>query len=229
MGARGAVRSRMPSRAVLVVATVLTAVAITAGGFALAGIPGEDGVIHGCYKKRTGALRVVDEGTACKAKEIAISWNQQGPTGPRGEAGGSGQGARGNTGATGSTGATGATGAAGSTGPPGPPGPPGAAGANGTAVAYARVDFNGTVTNGKDIATANISKQTPFGPGGLALYCFGGLTFTVNNVQVTPVIQYDPFVTVPANAALCPVGFRDLSVSGTANTTTSQEFYILIN
>ena len=107
--------------------------------------------------------------------------------------------------------------------------PPGAAGANGTAVAYARVDFNGTVTNGKDIATANISKQTPFGPGGLALYCFGGLTFTVNNVQVTPVIQYDPFVTVPANAALCPVGFRDLSVSGTANTTTSQEFYILIN
>lgn len=59
-----------------------------AGGVAWATIPGNDGVIHGCYSAN-GSLRVIDPsaGTACKNSETAIQWNQQGPTGPPGPAG----------------------------------------------------------------------------------------------------------------------------------------------
>lgn len=56
----------------------------------VASIVGSDGVIHGCYTERTGALRVVAPGTACDRGEQAIEWNQQGPqgaTGPQGPAG----------------------------------------------------------------------------------------------------------------------------------------------
>ena len=39
-----------------------------------------DGRYHGCVA-RSGALRVVREGTACRARETAIVWNQAGPRG----------------------------------------------------------------------------------------------------------------------------------------------------
>jgi hypothetical protein len=59
-------------------------------------------VIHGCYQKSDGQLRVVAEGTSCRPSELAVSWNQQGPIGPSGPSG--------------------PPGAAGATGPAGPPG-----------------------------------------------------------------------------------------------------------
>jgi hypothetical protein len=78
--------------------------ALTVGGIAWADIP-DSGVIHGCYHKVNGQLRVIDidEGQACNPSESALSWNQTGPTGPRGM--------------------TGPTGAKGATGPTGPAGP----------------------------------------------------------------------------------------------------------
>jgi hypothetical protein len=36
-----------------------------------------DTTIHGCYNKKSGALRVVAEGGKCKKSELPISWNQQ--------------------------------------------------------------------------------------------------------------------------------------------------------
>ena len=63
------------------------------------------GVIHSCYDKVNGQLRVIDsdKGGRCVASEIPLSWSQSGPTGP--------------TGATGATGPTGPTGPKGATGP----------------------------------------------------------------------------------------------------------------
>src|SRR5687767_14640529 len=58
------------------------------GAIAYASIPGEDGRIHGCFKKSGGTLRVIDRSvTNCSRDETLISWNQQGPEGPRGEQG----------------------------------------------------------------------------------------------------------------------------------------------
>jgi hypothetical protein len=137
----------------------LLAVLVVAGaaaGFAYAQIPDANGVIHGCYSRSGGSLRVVDEGQSCKTGEWSISWNQQGqpgqagpagaqgPAGPAGAAGPAGPvgpkgdpGVKGDTGATGPAGADGAkgadgmTGPAGATGPAGPPGPIGPTGATG--------------------------------------------------------------------------------------------------
>jgi hypothetical protein len=78
--------------------------ALTVGGIAYATIPDGGGVIHGCYLKGLGTLRVIDTGKSqtCSSFETPLAWNQTGPQGS--------QGPTGATGATGSTGATGATG-----------------------------------------------------------------------------------------------------------------------
>src|SRR3954469_17587099 len=75
-----------------------------------AAIPDSNGVIHGCYQKNVGNLRVIDPsaGDSCRPPEIAISWSQTGPPGATGPAGPTGP-----TGPKGDTGATGATGPAG--------------------------------------------------------------------------------------------------------------------
>lgn len=67
-----------------------------AGGVAWAAIPDGDGVIHGCYLKSGGTLRVIDASvTNCKKTETAIWWNRSGPpgdAGPQGEQGPPGPG-----------------------------------------------------------------------------------------------------------------------------------------
>src|SRR5213594_597843 len=95
--------------------------------FASALIPGSDGVIHGCYQRIAGILRVVADPSECHDSEVAIWWNQVGPQGPIGATGASGA-----TGATGETGASGATGPAGANGQNGATGPTGATGPAGT-------------------------------------------------------------------------------------------------
>jgi hypothetical protein len=62
----------------LVVAGALLAVA--AGGIAYASIPGDDGVINGCRQRSTGALRVIDSSASCNSSEVALNWNQRGPS-----------------------------------------------------------------------------------------------------------------------------------------------------
>jgi hypothetical protein len=145
-----------PSPALVV---ALLALFVAVSGFAIAKIPGKGGVIHACYKKKGGAVRVVN-GTKCPRGAKALSWNQRGRRGRGGK-----------------TGAKGAKGAA------------GAAGAAGTAVAYARVAANGVVEPGdggkqnKNVTSANIEHD---GTTGAGHYCFGGLSFAVASAMVSP-------------------------------------------
>jgi hypothetical protein len=66
-------------------------------------------VIHGCYQKHTGYLRIVKNASACHHSENSISWNISGPTGPKGPQGPAGP--------------AGPPGLQGPAGPAGPPGP----------------------------------------------------------------------------------------------------------
>lgn len=108
-----------------------------AAGIAFASIPGQGGVINGCYADNNGGLRVIDTdaGGTCKDKETAIQWNQTGlpgPVGPQGPAGPAGPaGSAGSAGAAGPQGPAGPTGATGATGAQGPAGPAGQGGATG--------------------------------------------------------------------------------------------------
>jgi hypothetical protein len=55
------------------------------GLLASAAIPDSDGTIHGCYRTSNGSLRVADPAAGgCRQDEMAIQWNQTGPTGPQG-------------------------------------------------------------------------------------------------------------------------------------------------
>jgi len=75
-----------PSPALVV---AIAALVVALGGVAYATIPGSDGVIHGCYLKAVGSLRVIDPSTGqhCTAVETPIQWNQTGPQGPQGATG----------------------------------------------------------------------------------------------------------------------------------------------
>jgi hypothetical protein len=88
-------------RATLLVAAGL--MLVVGAGVAWATIPDGDGVIHGCYRKWGGDLRIIDGSARCLSTERAIQWNVTGPPGPRGKQG--------------------EPGAPGEQGPPGPPGP----------------------------------------------------------------------------------------------------------
>jgi hypothetical protein len=103
------------SRRALVFSTIIL---VLTGIVAFASIPGGDGVIHGCFAKSGGAMRIIDGSvTQCKSGEISLNFNQtgsqgiQGVQGPIGPAGPQGlQGTQGLTGATGETGPAGAAG-----------------------------------------------------------------------------------------------------------------------
>jgi hypothetical protein len=84
-----------------------TAVLAVAGGVAYATIPDSAGVIHGCYLKGIGSLRVIDPsaGQGCAGVEKPIKWSQTGPQGLQGTPG--------------TNGAAGPAGSAGAQGPPG--------------------------------------------------------------------------------------------------------------
>lgn len=102
------------------------AAALACAGIALAAIPGDGGVISGCFAKRGGSLRVIDASSgSCKASETALTWNQTGLQGPKGDTGP--QGAKGDPGQQGPQGPKGDVGPTGLTGPQGPQGPAGPA------------------------------------------------------------------------------------------------------
>lgn len=93
------------------VASTLALVFAMGGGAYAALSPVHDGVIHTCFRKSNGVLRVVRAGARCGRHERALAFNQRGPVGRRGATG-----ARGPTGRTGATGKTGKTGKTGRTG-----------------------------------------------------------------------------------------------------------------
>lgn len=70
----------------LIAASALAAAA--AAGTAFAIMPPTGGVIHGCVKQFSGALRIIDAETeSCGGRERPISWNAQGPQGAPGVSG----------------------------------------------------------------------------------------------------------------------------------------------
>ena len=122
-------------------------------------IPDANGIIHGCYNKSGGSIRIIDDSvTACNANETSLTWNVAGPQGPIGP-----QGPQGVSGPTGPAGAAGATGSAGSAGAIGPAGPPGATGPAGPAGASSGpaffrfvTGFGGLENAGKDVLSLNL-------------------------------------------------------------------------
>lgn len=95
----------------LLIPTALGAFAL-AGGVAYATIPDAGGVIHGCYARSGGDLRVIDSTSqGCKQNEAPIAWSQTGPQGPKGDVGAAGpQGLQGPKGDKGDTGPAGSSG-----------------------------------------------------------------------------------------------------------------------
>jgi len=68
-------------RTTKILATIAgTASLVSLGGAAFASIPDAGGVIHACYSRSSGGLRVSDSG-ACTSKETSLSWNNVGPSG----------------------------------------------------------------------------------------------------------------------------------------------------
>lgn len=69
------------------VLVALAGLAVLAGAASMvnATIPAPGGVINGCYRNATGALRVIDYPTHhCGIGETFLRWNQTGPRGPQG-------------------------------------------------------------------------------------------------------------------------------------------------
>jgi Collagen triple helix repeat (20 copies) len=99
-----------------VASTLALVFAMGGGAYAALG-PIHTGVIFTCYRKATGAIRVVGRTARCTRRERALDFNGRGLAGARGPQGPSGKtGATGKTGSSGKTGATGKSGATGKTG-----------------------------------------------------------------------------------------------------------------
>jgi hypothetical protein len=92
-------------------ALVITLTFSLASIVAYATIPDANGILHGCYKKSGGTLRLIDNAAEqCGANETPVNWNQTGPQGPAGPQG--------------------------PEGPAGPQGPPGPAGGSRQVTTY---------------------------------------------------------------------------------------------
>jgi len=127
-------------------------VAASLAGTAYATIPGGDGVIHGCYMKSGGTLRVIDGSvTKCKSTETSLDWSQRGVPGPQG-----------------------AQGEKGDAGEPGPPGPAGGVDSFGTSN-----DSNipPSLTPGAFVTV--VSKEVP--AGNYAVFASGEVSLTEDN------------------------------------------------
>jgi len=113
----GVLRRLARRRALFAVVALITALSVTGGAFAAISARTADagGVIHGCYLKSNGALRVT--GSSCAKGEKTLTWNRQGPSGPKGDTGSQGQ-----PGAKGDPGPAGLPGPKGDVGPQGPAG-----------------------------------------------------------------------------------------------------------
>ena len=70
---------QMTSRLIARTGLIGVAVALAVGAV-YATIPDAGGVIHGCYGRSGGGLRVIDDSvTACKPNETALEWSAGGP------------------------------------------------------------------------------------------------------------------------------------------------------
>lgn len=192
------------------VASTLALVFAMGGGAYAALSPVRDGVIHTCFRKSNGAVRVVRAGARCGRRERALAFNQRGPVGPRGATG-----AQGPTGKTGATGKTGRTGAAGrsvtsatlgvgnASCPSGGSSFTTASGTtftcNGVATSFASVDATATLAASRGVTAVQ--------PGsGTGVYCVKlGTTPSVGvaSVRGDSAVSGSARVLIPAGAAAC--------------------------
>ena len=176
-------------------AAAAAAVLVVAGVFIMrATIPDAKGVIHGCYSKSGGSIRVIDDSvTSCNTNETSLAWNITGPVGPGGP--------QGPIGPTGSQGPQGPAGPMGPQGPQGVPGPsnsfvkrfdPGALGffiPSSTAIVQSvNLPAGNFVVNA---ALEVYSQSTDVG--------FGVVCYLVNGVA-DPVVAVDPSIILDAKA-----------------------------
>ncbi len=142
-------------------AAVALVVAVAGGSAAYATIPDGGGVIHGCYQKQGGQLRVIDNanGATCTQFEQSLNWNQTGPQGPQGPVGP--KGATGSQGLPGPQGQQGLQGQQGTRGPTGPAGPAGSATAviGGAADDFGFGDMIGLFTYGQNKTPGELPVQ----------------------------------------------------------------------
>jgi hypothetical protein len=174
------------SRRIQLALLALAGLALVAGGIAFASIPDSNQVIHGCYVKSGGNLRVIDSTvTNCKASETALNWSQSGPKG-----------------ATGATGAMGTTGAAGATGATGPGVDLAAVYSVNSGVVHVPASTLGTVDadcNPGDVAVGgNLGVN---GPSNFSIYFAGTHIIPANIGSATMVAGYYSFTISNDNAS----------------------------
>jgi len=81
-------REAINSKRFLKLSTATAVLVICGLVLTYATIPDSNGVIHACYNKSGGSIRVIDDSvTKCNSNETSLSWNVTGPPGPIGPAG----------------------------------------------------------------------------------------------------------------------------------------------
>jgi hypothetical protein len=135
-------------------------------------------VIVACYVPNTGTVYRIKEPntpTACQARHVEFSWNEQGVQGPAGSTGAQGpQGEAGATGPAGPTGPQGPVGPGGPVGPqgaqgvPGPVGPAGPAGLSGLQIMLWDVSVAGRTTSTTFVSKVVYTRSCPVGKRGIA-------------------------------------------------------------
>jgi hypothetical protein len=178
-----------------------------------------------------GAVAIASSTTSQRTSHKNASSNRgpRGPRGPRGFRGPAGgpKGAKGDTGPAGQNGATGATGPAGAAGAPGPAG---------SAVGFADIAPDGTITNSKNVQLVSHIAAS-------GVYCLKLTTGTPQNV--TAMIDNsgaDPrsaFVAGTINASAvassCPAGSQidiatgDVGMPASNGDFADQAFFVAIN
>jgi len=182
---------RLSLRAALVGAG---AVVLAAGGATAALDARGDGDVVNACRSKSGLLRALAAGAACRKSEQALSWNVRGvpgAAGPGGSAGPAGPagppGAAGADGAAGAAGAQGAQGIPGPAGSAGPSGPAGSAGPTGTIAAISALHGVDCTNAGSE---GTVAVQTD-AAGAITFTCTAGAPPPAPAALVLNEIDYD--------------------------------------
>lgn len=200
------------------VSSVVAGALLVVAGIAYATIPDSGGVIHGCYARINGALRVIDseKGQRCASNESGLNWNVKGPPGPAGP--------------------TGPQGTQGPQGVPGPQGPAGPQGPSGLSHGYHASASSVPVANGNP--KSQVVGMYSVAPGNYMIWGEADLfdsslgtgaaecAIKVNGTQLTDayaefeIVNGESDVSIATAATLTGSGSLVEMVCDTANSTT---------
>ena len=174
-------------------------------------IPDAKGVIHACYNRSGGTIRVIDDSvTGCGANETSLNWDVSGPAGPIGP--------QGPVGAVGAQGPAGLTGPTGPQGTSGPAGPTGLQGAPGPSNAYVRADQTTTVTLPADESPVTVNSLSLPAGSFIVSASVAKLSNAPTETFCTLVgngVSLDSRALVPNNATAALLGWVQLPTPGT--------------